>query len=149
MNKKIIRECLKHGCSDAPYSSGLCKKHHEEAVRQEHRRKAALNALGTTLIEGRSPENQELREELFRLQKWWDEACNAVNYNKKDSVLGDAAGYAVEWCIALALEIVDSELAFRNGSSSPQSLEATRQCVWERFRKLEAGFRSNATSQPA
>lgn len=88
-------------------------------------------------------ENEELRDELLRLITWWHRACNAVNYGRKDPVLRNEAEYAVEWCIALAQEISDAELAFRNGESPSPALAVTRVWVWDRFRNLEEGLVSN------
>jgi len=55
----------------------------------------------------------------------------------------DEAEYATEWCIALAIEIVDAELALRDGRAVSNSLADTRAWVWERFNNLEAGLNSN------
>ena len=114
----------------------------------DRRRKAALDALHKSEIEGRPPENAELRDELFRIQKWWYRACDAVNYAREDEVLLDEAKYATEWCIALAQEIVDAEIASRNGQPIPISLERTRDWVWDRFLNLEKGLMSNGVNRP-
>ena len=142
------RECTKNRCSEAPYIGELCKKHYEEELAKEPRRKAALKALHTGKINGYFPENPELRDELFRLRKWWNRSCDVVNYNRKDDVLSDEAQYATDWCIALAQEIVDAEIAFRNGDAPSISLESTREWVWERFHNLEMGLMSNAIKRP-
>ena len=55
----------------------------------------------------------------------------------------EEADYALEWCIALARELVAAELAIREGQEPGFSLETTRAWVWERFRSLKAGLRSN------
>ena len=142
------RECTKNRCSEAPYIGELCKKHYEEELAKEPRRKAALKALHTGKINGYFPENPELRDELFRLRKWWNRSCDVVNYNRKDDVLSDEAQYATDWCIALAQEIVDAEIAFRNGDAPSISLESTREWVWDRFHNLELGLMSNAIKRP-
>ena len=141
------RECANQGCSKIPYLGGLCKEHYEEKAEKERRRDGAVNALHTATIADRLPENLELRDELFRLRNWWDRACNAVNYNRRDEVLGDEAEYAIEWCIALAQEIVDAEIAFRAGNRPSSSLGATREWVWDRFRNLESGLMSNGVKR--
>ncbi len=143
------RECARSKCFEAPYLGGLCKEHHEEKLERESRRHTAVNALHTMTIDGRQPDNTELRNELLRLRNWWDMACNAVNYNRKDQMFGDEAQYAVEWCIALAQEIVDAELASRNGKTISSSLDFTREWVWDRFCNLEAGLMSNGVKRPA
>jgi hypothetical protein len=66
-----------------------------------------------------------------------------VNYKVKDPNLEDEAEYAIEWCIALAIEIVDAEMLYRNGEMPLDSLTHTRFWVWERFKNLENGLRSN------
>jgi hypothetical protein len=68
--------------------------------------------------------------------------------SRKDEVLSDEAEYAIEWCIALAKEIVDAEIAFRKGTPSSYSLESTREWVWERFHNLEKGIMSNGIKRP-
>ena len=59
----------------------------------------------------------------------------------------DEADYAAEWCIALAQEIVEAERAVIAGKSIPVSFTLTGEWVWERFRNLEAGLRSNGASR--
>ena len=142
------KKCTESRCSDEPFLGGLCKKHHEEAAEKGRRRSAALDALHKAEIEGCLPENPELREELFQIRKWWFRACDALNYGRKDEILSDEAQYAIEWCIALAQEIVDAEIASRNGQPIPMSLEGTRGWVWDRFRNLEKGLMSNGVKRP-
>lgn len=135
--------CSKKGCSKPLYLGGLCKCHYDEGARREQRRDAAVRTLHSGTVDGRVLNNEELRAELLRLLTWWHRACDAVNYGRKDPVLRDEAEYAVEWCIALAQEISDAELAFRNGENPTPALAATRVWVWDRFRNLEAGLMSN------
>lgn len=141
------RKCAKHGCSEPPYLGGLCKEHHDERSQKEHCRDSALNALHRATIDGRLPENTELRDELSRLRIWWDRACSTVNHSKKDEILADEAQDAVEWCIALAQEIVDAEVAFRSGNIPSASLSSTRHWVWDRFSNLEKGLMSNGVKR--
>ena len=75
---------------------------------------------------------------------WWNRACGVVQSQYGTELMPlDEAEYACEWCIALAQEIVDAEIAVRAGKRIPDSLEATRFWVWERFKFLETGLRSN------
>lgn len=141
------KRCGRYGCPSNPHLAGLCKEHYDEQVEKERRREGALTALHRGLIAERLPENPNLREELFRLRDWWFRICHAVNYDRKDTLLGDEAQYAVEWCISLAQEIVDAEIAFRAGSMPSPSIQGTREWVWDRFRNLEAGLRSNGISR--
>lgn len=144
-NKK--RECRKDHCSEAPYLGGFCEKHEKEETEKERRSNNALKALETATIGGRLPDNPELRDELLRIRKWWFKACDALNYNQKDNVLLDDAKFATEWCIALALEIVDAEIAFRKNLPAPVSLQYTRDLVWDRFSNLEKGLMSNGVKR--
>lgn len=59
----------------------------------------------------------------------------------------DEADAALEWCIALAQEIIDAERAHRTGGRVSDKLEATRHWVWDRFNNLEAGRHSNGTAR--
>lgn len=143
--RRNVNECREHGCCDTPFLGGRCRDHHEQKVKEEERRKAALRALHEGEIDGEPPRNRELRNELFRLRHWWHRACDALRYGREDELIGDEGEYAAEWCILLAQEIVDAELAFRRGGTPPTSLESTREWVWERFGNLQAGLRSNST----
>ncbi len=145
--KRRKNECCTDGCDEPTYIGSLCRQHHEERVREQSCREAAVNALHTMVIDGRIPEDNELREELLRLRQWWDRACRAATSNIKDHLLRDEAEFALEWCIALAKEIVNAEMAFRQGEPSSSSLGATRHWVWERFRNLEAGLKSNGVAR--
>lgn len=147
--KNRVQKCVDAECTEIPYLGGYCEKHHMEKLRIEKRRENALTALEIGKIADQFLENMELRDELERLRKWWFRICDAINNNRKDTVLKDEAIYAIEWCIALAQEIVDAELAFRaeNNKFSNDNLEATKQWVWERFHNLEAGLMSNGIQQ--
>jgi hypothetical protein len=142
------KQCAKYRCTEEPCLGGLCKKHYEESIKKEIRRNAALSALHKAEIEGRLPDNPALREELFLIRKWWFRACDSLNYGRKDEILLDEAEYAIEWCIALAQEIVDAEIASRNKQPIPDSLEYTKDWVWERFSNLEKGLMSNGIEHP-
>ena len=141
--KRNITECSKYGCKEPPYLGGLCKAHNEENRHKEVRRDAAIHALHFGSIDGSYPKNAELHEELEKIRKWWHRACDAVNYGRVDDVLLDEAEYALKWCISLAQEIVDAEIAYRTDASVSESFAYTKQWVWERFQNLEAGLMSN------
>jgi len=143
------KECIKFRCLEPPYLGGLCQDHYEEDNEKRRRRKDALNALHMAQIEGRLPENPELRKELFQIRKWFFRACTALQHNREDEILLDEARYAFEWCISLAQEIVDAEIAFRNGEPPLSSLESVREWVWDRFRNLEKGLMSNGVKRHA
>jgi choline dehydrogenase-like flavoprotein len=142
--KKNIRRCRVSGCPEDPYLGGLCKAHHEKDAVHDRRRDAAVHALHTAMINDRLPDDPTLREELFQLREWWNRACLAVQAQRSGHLMPlDEAEYALEWSISLAQEIVDAEIAVRNGRPVGKSLDATRDWVWGRFRNLEAGLQSN------
>lgn len=145
--KRRMRECAKEDCFEPPHLGGLCEKHHKEKAERERRCEAALDALHFGKIADRVAENHELRDELFQLRQWWFKVCQSI-ISEKDEMLGDEAKHASEWCIALAQEIVDAEIAFRAGNSTPShSLITTREWVWERFHNLETGLMSNGAQR--
>lgn len=150
MSERKPLSCRASGCAEVPFLGGLCRQHYDEADRRAQRRRAAIDALHTAVIDDRLPDDLALREELTRLRKWWDRACSAVQ-TKRDSALmpADEADYALEWCIALAQEIVDAERAARGGKKAEDTLACTRHWVWERFGNLEAGLRSNGIARSA
>ena len=127
---------------------GLCQKHYDEDRARKLRRDVAIRALHTSAIDGRVPDDLALRDELYRLVEWWNRACTAVNTRRGSTQMPmDEADDALEWCIALAQEIVDAELAVRAGDKVSDSVASTGAWVWERFRNLEAGLRSNGTTR--
>ena len=147
MKKK--RECREYRCTEPPYREGLCEEHYEENKSKQLRRDTAVNTLRLGVIDGRLPDNQELSEELLRIRKWWDRACRSVNYNFEDDVLLDEAHSALGWCIAIAQEIIDEELAYRQGNPKKYLSNEIRKIEWERFKNLEAGLRSNGVPRPS
>lgn len=134
-------------CTEPPHSGGLCREHNDERIHKNRRRDAALNALHTGAVEGRLPDDPELREELQRLRTWWERACFSINHQRENEILKDEAPYAIEWCISLAVEIVAAETAIRQGNNIPHTLQATRGWVWERFSNLEKGLMSNGVER--
>lgn len=136
--------CRVDHCSERVHSGGLCEEHFEQERVRTRRNDAARDALNTMMIEGRLPDDAVLREELSRLRNWWDRACHVIRTQYKDNLMPfNEAEYACDWCIALATEIIDAELAMRNGKEVNNSLDATRAWVWDRFKNLEAGLQSN------
>lgn len=123
---------------------GLCKEHHEEDVLRREREAAARQTLETGEVEGRRLENVELREELMQLhERFWRARSVLISQRGTESMPLDEAQYAIYWCEALAHEIRVAEIASREGQMPGYSLEHTRSWVWDRFRNLEAGRRSN------
>lgn len=128
----------------------MCRKHNEERTVRENRRRVAIATLHTAAVGDRLPDDPELRAELLRLQKWWFRVCDAVIEQRSVGPLPlDEAEYASEWCIALAQELVDAELALRSGKKPDARLEYIRHLVWDRFKNLEASLMSNGIPRPA
>jgi hypothetical protein len=140
---KKRHECSAYRCSESPYRNGLCEAHYEENCKKSLRRNAAVNAFHLGVIDGRLAATQELREEFVKIKRWWDRACRATNNNFEDEVLCDETEYALEWCIAIAQEIIDEELAYRLGRVGNPLSKEIKKIAWERFDNLEAGLMSN------
>ncbi|MBI4774416.1 MAG: hypothetical protein HY788_09595 [Deltaproteobacteria bacterium] len=148
MKKRRHPQCLKSHCLKLAHREGLCEEHYEEHLRQKIRHQEALDALHFSVVEGDPLNDPELSKKLRTLQKWWQWACSILNPGLEDAGMEDKAQYATRWCIALAQEIVDAEIAIRKGVSPPDSLETTREWVWSRFRGLEAELMSNGLNRP-
>jgi hypothetical protein len=145
--KRKNYECALDDCREPPYLGGLCKAHHQIRSERDELRQQAIRTLHRlTIFEG-PVEEPSLREELLRINRWWDRACFSLIYRITDEVLGDEARYAQEWCISLAEEIIKAEKAFRAGLPAPATLEFERSLVWSRFANLEAGMMSNGAKR--
>jgi hypothetical protein len=108
------------------------------------RRASARTALDSGAIDGDVPSDPALRDELLRLRRRWYLACQVVRENRGTPLMPvNEAEFATEWCIALAQEIVEAHHALGAGKPMPSSVASTRSWVWERFRNLDAGLRSN------
>lgn len=140
--------CFEYRCHEPPHIGGRCSKHHEEQKRKQRDREDALEALNNVKVDGSSPSNSSLQEQLFDIRKWWFRACDALAYRRTDSILRDEAEYAQEWCIALAKEIVTAERAVRSGKGPDFMLEHTSKMVYERFSNMEKGLMSNGVPRP-
>lgn len=142
------RHCKASGCKESLYLGGFCKRHHAEDVAKAKRRSDALELLHTSVLDNGSLHMPALRDELYRLQRWWGRVCSALQLQRADPVLQDEADYALEWCIALAQEIADADRSLRHGGAAwTPNLEPTRQWVWERFANLERGLMSNGVKR--
>jgi hypothetical protein len=128
---------------------GLCEEHYNEKELERARRDSAVNALHYSKVDNEYFQNKAIRDELFKIQKWWLRGCNALNSGFEDEILKNEADASTSWCISLAKELVDAERRHRNGGGvSNYMLESTREWVWERFRNLEAGLMSNGVNRP-
>lgn len=149
--KKPSPTCYHRDCDEPPYLGGLCNEHHEEKCAEGELRSAAVDCLHRSTVDETLPTNVVVREELLRIQHWWREVCNTLNYGGKHPILRDEVEYAKEWCIRLAEQLVLFERAIRGGKALgelPFMLEHTRQWVWERFENLEKGLMSNGVRRP-
>ena len=145
---KTPRYCKAPGCNKPLYLGGLCKRHDAEDAAKARRRSDALALLHTSSLDNEPLHMPELREELYRLQKWWWRVCSSLQLQQVDPVLQDEAEYALEWCIALAQEIADADRSLHNeGAAKTPNLEQTRHWVWERFANLEKGLMSNGVKR--
>lgn len=140
--------CKQPRCGDPAEIMGYCRAHYDEHLEDERLRGEAVRALHSGLIDGHVLANDTLRTELLAIQKWWRVACDAVNYDRDDTVLKDEAPYALEWCISLAKEIVLADEALLKGDRPDHSLEYTKAWVYDRFSNLEAGLMSNGVKRP-
>jgi len=147
--RKWKMRCKVAGCEKPPYRGGLCEQHHREDEAKSRRRNEAVDLLFQSVVDNEVLRTPELREELDRLQRWWQRACWEMRSPGTDTVFGDEAEFAFEWCVILAQEMVEAERAARSGNSATSPhLENTRQWVWERFRNLEGGLMSNGVPRP-
>ncbi len=147
MKRKKI--CQHENCSEPPHLGGLCEVHAAEARFKSKRQDDAVRALHHCAIDDAFPLDPLVKDELLRISVWWRDACDSLNYQREHAVLRDEADAATSWCIALAQELVDAERAYRAGNDYERTLlDATSQWVWERFRNLERGLKSNGVVRP-
>ena len=116
------KTCYIHKCKNEPYRVGLCEKHYTEKQIKNDREENAIQTLHFGLINGSEITDKNLEEELTLLRKWWDRVGKVLIMNKgtKMMPLGEAR-FARSWCISLAQEIIDAELARRKGERFSQS----------------------------
>jgi hypothetical protein len=138
-------KCRESRCSEPAYFDGRCERHYGEYKAKQQRRERVLAALHGT--QPWAPQDPALREDWLRLLPWWNRICSAINANRLDPELGDETHAAMEWCIALAAELIDADQALRSGAKPGYVLEYARHWVWERFRNIEAGLGSNGTKR--
>ena len=135
--------CREPRCPEPVYLVGRCERHYGEYKAEQQRRERAVAAL-----HGRQPpQDPALREEWLRLTAWWNRICAAMTTDRLVPGLGDETEDAKEWCITLAAELIDADQALRSGAKPGYGLDHARHRVWERFRNIEAGLRSNGTQR--
>ena len=139
--------CAHSQCDELAEASGFCLEHYAEFKQQRKNRGEAVQTLHSGIVKGQLFQKAELKDEFEKIQRWWHRACDSVNYKKEDPILKDEAQYATEWCIALTLELIQEEKAFRAGDTLQTSSNFTRDWVWLRFKNLESGLMSNGVSR--
>lgn len=81
---------------------------------------------------------------------WWRLACDVSNTERAHKKLPlDEAECAVEWCIKLAKAVLYANDQALAGQTNYPELETVRIWVWERFKNLEHGLRSNGLPRSA
>lgn len=141
-------KCREPRCSEPVYLVERCECHYGEYKAEQQRRERAVAALhGRQPWAESPPQDPALREEWLRLSAWWDRICNATTTDRLVPELGDETQDAKEWCITLAAELIDADRALRSGAKPGYGLEHARYWVWERFRNIDAGLRSNGTKR--
>lgn len=141
--------CKTTGCQKPPYLGGLCEQHYLEDEAKARRRQEAVDLLFRGVVDNDALRTPELRDELDRLQCWWERASRELRSSGIDTVFGEETEFASEWCITLAQEIVEAGRSARSGNPATSAhLERTRKWIWERFRNLEKGLMSNGLPRP-
>lgn len=143
--KKI--KCAHSQCEELAEGGGFCPEHYAEFKQQRKKRDEAIQTLHSSILNGQLFQCPELKKEFEKIQQWWRRACDSINYKKEDPILKDEAQYATDWCIALTLELIQEEKAFRAGDTLQTSSSFTRDWVWLRFKNLESGLMSNGASR--
>jgi len=141
--------CKAEKCEQPPQLGGLCEEHHKQEQAQSRREMEARELLFRGVVDNEPLQSSALREELSRLQGWWQRTSRELRSPGSDPALRDEAQFAIEWCISLAAVIVEEERAARGGNRTASLQgERTREWVWERFRNLEQGLMSNGLERP-
>jgi hypothetical protein len=136
--KSLSLKCREHNCSYEPYLGGLCRVHHDEHTREKQLRDAAITALHRGEVNGEFLVDGALRDDLEQLRARWFVVCDVVNSSRgKDLVPLEHAGYATDWCISLAEQIVEAQRAISAGEPVASSFESTKSWVWKRLRDIE------------
>jgi hypothetical protein len=105
----------------------------------------AVNALHFLKVDNSVITNSALLEDMDKLRKWWNLACDSVNRGKPHRMLGKEDKYVLDWCVNLAKELVDAESAYRSNLAFDEiKLKLMRQSTWEKFTNLEKGLTSYA-----
>lgn len=130
-------KCKARKCNETAQIRGLCRKHHEEQKQADELRQDGLSLLEKGRIDEEYISVEWIKADLQKLQPWWNRIGASMNPQNVAKDLGDEAPYAKEWCMALAIEMVKTERAFRTGKPSDQGkAEIVRDRVWRRLESL-------------
>lgn len=135
------RKCRHVKCPADAHAQGYCKAHHQERQAQAHDPAEAVELLerGTTL-DNQPLHSSRMRNELARLQTWWDRACEGAVFGRDLQTMPvEEARAAVTWCLRLA----QSMLLADRGQVPVKVLEKTRAEVWGRLQNLQRGLYSD------
>ena len=131
-------KCKARKCNETAQIRGLCRKHHEEQKQADELRQDGQLLLEKGRIDDEFAKVEWIRSDLQKLQPWWNRICASLNLQNEDKDLKEEAPYAKEWCLALAIEMVKTERAFRAGTPWDQGkAEIIRDRVWRRLESLE------------
>lgn len=139
--------CKHPQCEEIAEVDGFCSEHLTEFNQKRKNRDEVVQVLHSSVLKGKLFQKPELKEEFKKIQKWWHRACDSVNHRREDPILKDETQHALEWCIALALELVQEEKAFRDGDALNTASNFTRDWVWLRFKNIESGLMSNGVER--
>lgn len=128
---------------------GLCREHHEMADRKHRRFMETDQVLHTGVIDGEDIRQGPLRDELQRVREWWGDICAAERTRREHPILREETQFGMDWCIAIAQEIVDAERDLRAGKPGDTEIRKYRRDqTWERFENLAKGLKSNGVARP-
>lgn len=138
------RICFEGNCTEAAALTGLCLVHYERRELRERARTDAVDAVHEGVPYTADAGVANLAQEFRSLQRWWWRACDGVNYKRSHEKLPlEEAPYAVDWCISLAVELLEAMRLVSSGGEPHARLVATRSWVWDRFWNLQEGRFSN------
>ena len=112
--------------------------------KNKQRHDDAVHALNFLKVDGSIITNLAILDDMDKLRKWWNLACDSVTRDKPHRMLGVEDEYVLDYCINLTKELIDAERAYRSNQAFEETtLKAIRQMTWEKFVNLENGLASN------
>lgn len=136
--------CFEGNCTEPAALAALCLVHYKRHELRERARSCAVDALHEGVPYAAEVGVANFAQEFRSLQRWWWRACDGVNCKRSHEKLPlEEAPYAVEWCISLAVELLEAMRLVSSSGEPPARLADTRSWVWDRFWNLEEGRSSN------